>query len=236
MCWSFSASIIFTTIGLLASIYLIKKRDDKFLWIPLIYFSLMELLQVFTYLFLNQCDLPINQILTYLSYLHIAFQPFFINMFFMHFIPKNVKAKIEGFVYTICFVSAILMLIRVYPFVWAEACRVGSTMCGPQICSVSGSWHLAWMLPQNYFGMIFAGAYIISAFIVPFLYGAWKINVYHIILGPLLARMLSSNPNEWPAIWCLLSIAFILAIFIPPLRKRLYVKKWYFWKYPFKKS
>ena len=89
MCWSFSASIIFTTIGLLASIYLIKKRDDKFLWIPLIYFSMMELLQVFAYLFLNQCDLPINQIITYLSYLHIVFQPFFINMVLMHFIPKR---------------------------------------------------------------------------------------------------------------------------------------------------
>ena len=209
MCWSFTASIIFTTIGLLASIYLIKKKDDKFLWIPLIYFSLMELLQVFTYLYLNQCDLPINQILTYLGYLHITFQPFFINMFFMHFIPKYVRKKIEGYVYALCFVFSILMLIKVYPFAWAEACRIGSTLCGPQICASSGSWHLAWALPQKNFGLIISLAYAISVFILPLLYGAWKINIYHILLGPLVARLLSANPNEWPAVWCLFSIAVI---------------------------
>ena len=236
MCWSFAASVILTTVGLLASIYLIRKKDDKFLWIPLIYFSLMELLQVFTYLYLNQCDLPINQILTYLSYLHIAFQPFFINMVFMHFIPTHARKKIEGYVYTLCFASAILMLIKVYPFAWAEACKIGSALCGAQICAVSGSWHLAWTLPLKEFGLIFALAYSIPIFVVPMLYGAWKINIYHLLFGPLLARLLSSNPNEWPAVWCLFSIALILIIFIPKIRKQFYVKKWYFWKYPFKKA
>jgi hypothetical protein len=234
MCWSFAASIIFTTIGLLASIYLIKKKDDKYLWIPLIYFSLMELLQVFTYLYLNQCDLPINQILTYLGYLHITFQPFFINMLFMHFIPTKVRDKISCYVYAVCFAFSILMLIKVYPFAWAEACKVGSTLCGTQLCSVSGSWHLAWMLPQKNFGTLISFAYVFPAFILPMLYGSWKINIYHAILGPALARLLASNPNEWPAVWCLFSIAVILVIFIPKLRKHFYVKKWYFWKYPFK--
>ena len=237
MCWGFAASIIFTTIGLAASIYLIRKKDDKFLWIPLIYFSLMELLQVFTYVYLNKCDLPINQLLTYLGYLHISFQPFFINMVFMHFIPKHVKKKIEGYVYAVCFASTILMLIKVYPFAWAEACKAGvSAMCGTQICSVSGSWHLAWMLPQKDFGIIFAWAYTFSAFVVPMLYGAWKVNIYHLLLGPLVARLLSANPNEWPAIWCLFSIALILILFTPKVRKMFYVKKLYFWKYPFKKK
>lgn len=236
MCWSFTASIIFTTIGLIASIYLIRKKDDKFLWIPLIYFSLMELIQVFTYLYLNKCDLPINQFLTYLGYLHIVFQPFFINMFFMHFIPKNVRDKVSGYVYALCFASAILMLIKVYPFAWAEACKAGSALCGTQLCAVNGSWHLAWMLPLKELGLIFALAYAFSTFVVPFLYGAWKINLYHLFLGPILARLLSANPNEWPAVWCLFSIAVILIIFIPKIRKRFYVKKWYFWKYPFKKK
>jgi len=237
MCWSCSASIIFTTIGLIASLYLIKKKDDKFLWIPLIYFSLMELLQVFTYLYLNQCDLPLNQLLTYLGYLHIVFQPFFINMIFMHFIPKHVKDKISGYVYAICFASSILMLIKVYPFAWAEACTAGvSTMCGTQLCSVSGSWHLAWMLPQKNLGLLFSFGYVIPAFILPMLYGAWKVNIYHVLLGPLLAMLLAPNPNEWPAVWCLFSIAFILLLFTPKLRKMFYVKKWYLWKYPFKKK
>ncbi|MBU1974963.1 MAG: hypothetical protein KKG59_01015 [Nanoarchaeota archaeon] len=236
MCWSFAASIVFTTIGLLISIYLIWKKDDPHLWVSLIYFSLMELLQVFTYVYLNQCDLPINQMLTYIGYLHIAFQPFFMNMIMMHFIPTKVRAKISGYVYAICFISAILMLIRAYPFVWAESCKTGGMLCGAKLCSISGNWHLAWSIPQNNFGLIFNMVYPFSVFVLPLIYGSWKINIYQIIIGPVLALLLTTNSNEFPAVWCLFSVAIFLVVLIPRLRKKMYVKKWYFWNYPKKLS
>ena len=77
MCWSFAASIIFAIIGIVVGIYLISKKEYKLLWIPIIYFSLMELLQFLTYFVINLCHLPFNQMLTLLGYLHISFQPFF---------------------------------------------------------------------------------------------------------------------------------------------------------------
>jgi hypothetical protein len=233
MCWSFAASIIFTTLGLAAATYLILKKDDKYLWIPFIYFALMELLQVFTYLYLNKCDLPINQVLTYLGYLHIVFQPFFFNMIFMHFIPAKVRSRISGYVYAVCFASAILMLLKTYPFAWAEPCRAGVDMlCGANLCAVSGSWHLAWMVPWKNLGLVFSYAYIFSVFILPFIYGAWRVNLFQMLAGPVLVRFFASSPNEFPAVWCLFSIAIFFAIFIPKLRKWFYVKKWYLWDYP----
>lgn len=227
-------SMIFTTLGLLASIYLIMKKDDKRLWIPLIYFSLMELLQVFTYLYLDQCNLPINQMLTYLAYLHISFQPFFMNAIFMHFLPKKVSSKIAGYVYTICFAAAILMLIKVYPFQWAQSCIEGvGYMCGSNMCSVSGEWHLAWLIPLKEFGFFFNFAYVFPVFILPMIYGSWKVNLFQAIVGPgLVALFFTTNPNELPAVWCLISVSIFPIVFIPRFRKELYVDKWYFWKYP----
>ena len=71
MCWSLEASATLATVGLASTAYVAIKKEKKELWVPLGYFSLMELLQAITYLFIDKCDLPINQLLTLLGYLHI---------------------------------------------------------------------------------------------------------------------------------------------------------------------
>jgi hypothetical protein len=77
--------------------------------------------------------------------------------------------------------------------------------------------------------------YTFTAFITPILYGSWRMTAFHAIVGPGLALLLTDNYNEWPAVWCLFSIALLLMVMKTPLRKLLYVKKWFFWKYPIKK-
>jgi len=236
MCWSFGASTVLAILGIIASFILYKSKKYHGLWIPLFYFSIMELLQAVTYLVLNRCSLPLNQIFTVLGYFHIAFQPFFINNAFMFFIPKEVRQKISGMVYSICFIGALLTLAQLIPFTFAGMCRQGvDVLCGTNICSASGSWHLAWFLPLNGLAILTFFGYTLPAFILPLIYGAWKPTIYHIIFGPLLAWLLSPNPNEFPATWCLFSIAFILAVFYKPLLNWMYTKKWYFWNYPTKK-
>jgi hypothetical protein len=42
-------------------------------------------------------------------------------------------------------------------------------------------------------------------------------------MGPILARLLTNNLNEWPAVWCLLSIGFLLIIVVTPIRRLLFV-------------
>jgi hypothetical protein len=71
MCWSGEASAVLATVGLATTAYVAYKGEDKSLWIPLAFFSLMELLQAFTYSVIDQCSLPSNQVMTLLGYLHI---------------------------------------------------------------------------------------------------------------------------------------------------------------------
>ena len=47
------------------------------LWISLLYFSSMEALQAVSYTSWTSANSPLNQTLTLLGFLHIAFQPFF---------------------------------------------------------------------------------------------------------------------------------------------------------------
>jgi hypothetical protein len=180
-----------------------------------------------------------------LGYLHIAFQPFFINAISLYFIPQTVRERIQIPVYIICFVSAIVMLIQVYPFDWAGICETGRPLCGNRLCSVSGEWHIAWELPTNGLGnffhrlhLPFSGiegiqsgypTYIFAGLLLPLLYGSWRISLYHYALGPVLASLTTSNNNEWPAVWCLLSIGFLLIVLKTPVRRWLPVNNWFWW-------
>ena len=232
MCWSGEASAVLATVGLASTTYVAIKKEDKNLWVPLGYFSLMELLQAFTYVYIDDCDLPANQVLTLLGYIHIAFQPFFINMFAMYFIPKSFRDKISWFVYGLCFAASFLMIIKLYPFEWAKNCSDGTALCAENLCSFHGGWHIAWNVPLNSLSFLYFFGYTFPAMVLPFLYSSWRMSVYHILLGPLLAYIFTNNWNELPAVWCLFSIGFLLIVIKTPIRKFMYVKKWYFWKYP----
>lgn len=235
MCWSGEASAVLASIGLGTTIYSAIKRTPAALWITLGYFSLMELLQAFTYQVINQCGSETNQVLTLLGYLHICFQPFFVNALSMYFLPEKKKANIAIPAYGVCFVASIIMIIQLQHFSWAGPCVQGEPLCAKMLCSVSGNWHIAWDLPLNGLALTFKtafftfrvpafiAAYFVASFLMPFIYGAWRGTVFHLVMGPFLAWLTTDNMNEWPAVWCLLSIGIIMLVikvrFSPLLRK-----------------
>jgi hypothetical protein len=240
MCWSGEASAVLATVGFCSTAYAAYKKEPALLWGPLLYFSLMEFLQAFTYSVINQCALPSNQIATLLGYLHIAFQPFFANAAALYFINQAVRKKIEGWVYCVCFASTILTLIQLYPFDWAGVCDPTRPLCGPHLCSVSGNWHIAWQVPTNGLGNFWTRTgivglrngflpYIVAVFFMPMLYGSWRFTLYHILMGPALAGILTTNHNERPAVWCLLSIGLLLLVVKTPIRQILFVHEWKLW-------
>ena len=221
MCWSGEASGVLAAIGIGTAIYSAAKKMHPVLWLTLGYFSLMELLQAFTYSVINQCELPSNQVLTLFGYLHICFQPFFVNAISMHFLPNQEwRKKIQIPAYTVCAICAVVMLLQMYPFSWCGNCVPGEPLCADALCSVSGNWHIAWNVPLNGLGITVGGvhfgayytAYFVAAFLMPFLYGVWRGTIFHLLLGPGLAAMTTDNPNEWPAVWCLLSIGIIMLV------------------------
>jgi hypothetical protein len=238
MCWSGEASTVLAIIGIGSALYAAIKKEPAVLVFTLGYFSSMEALQAYTYTVINECSNPKNQIATILGYLHIAFQPFFINALSLFFIPDKVRVKIAPAVYAACFVSVIIMIIQLYPFDWAGLCHDGP-LCASQLCSVSGNWHIAWDIPINgianslFADNLFVGhgypAYTIVGMWLPLLYGSWRVTLYHSLFGPFLASLLTDNINEWPAVWCLLSIGILLIVVKTRLRNILYVKKWFWW-------
>ena len=236
MCWSGEASLTLAAAGMATTAYVAWKKESPLLYLPLGYFSLMELLQGYTYTVIDQCGLPSNQIATLLGYLHIAFQPFFANMIALYFIPEDVRKRVQTWAYSIAGFSAIFMLIQLFPFDWTGACRLGRPLCGTELCSVSGNWHIAWLVPVNDIGEsniwpLTNGfwTYMLAVFWIPMIYGSWRLNLFHYTFGPFLASLTTDNPNEVPAVWCLLSIAILMVVVKSPLRKHMHVKSYPLW-------
>lgn len=239
MCWSLEASAALAVCGTAMTTYAAYTKKPKELWIPLGYFTAMEGLQAFQYVVVDLCGLPLNEVLTMAAYIHVAFQPFFINMIAMHFIPPKVRAKIAPCVYGLCGIAAASILLQAYPFAWAGSCLEGMVMCGSPLCTTSGDWHLAWNVPYNGLTNFMVGiipymsipGYTLVGMVLPFIYGSWKLNLYLILVGPVVAWQLTTNINEAVAIWCIFSIGIVMLVVDERLlRKYLYVKKWIFWK------
>src|SRR3989338_2379785 len=189
MCWSMEASATLTAAGTAALAVGAYRKQPKELLIPLGYFTIMEGIQAFTYPVIDACEMPLNQFLTMLGFIHISFQPFFINMVMLYFIPTERREKIAVPVYLLCGLAAGVALLQVYPFAWAGQCLDGMPLCGRPLCSVSGQWHLAWNVPLNgllntLWPMPFMAlpGYFFIGLLLPFFYGSWRANLYHIIL------------------------------------------------------
>ena len=238
MCWSVTASIGMVGLGTIATTIAISRGEPKAIWLTLGYFTIMEALQTAGYRVVNECGTTANQSITWLSYLHIAFQPFFINAFAMQLVPEQIRINLQRWVYMACAVSSVTMIAQLIPIDWAGSCLPGTPLCGDKLCLMSGQWHIAWHIPYN--GLLvpiedFIGlhagfpTYMLTVFAMPIIYGAWKFVAMHAVVGPIAAHMLTDNPNEMPAIWCLFSIGILLIALSPVIRQRFETTNWYAW-------
>lgn len=221
MCWSATASVTMVAIGGAATAVAWYRNDSPAIWLTLAYFTLMEALQATGYAVVDQCDTPANATITWASYLHIAFQPLFINAFAMAIAPTPVRPAIRRTVFAVAALCSAILVIKALPIDALGACRPGSPLCGAVTCLFSGEWHIGWLLPLN---GLFNGAvpqfpsYFFAVFALPLLYGAWRFVIFHALAGPIAASLLTSNPSETPAIWCLFSIGLTLIALTPPIR------------------
>lgn len=228
MCWSAPVSLAFGVSGVAVAAYAHHKKEPKELTVPLAYFASMELLQFVTYFYIDNCALPVNQWLTVLSYLHIAFQPAVFSMWMMYASKSKLTKLMKRVVYGISALVSAILLIKMIPIRPDSICEVGQTLCGPAWCSLTGNWHLAWSVPYYNFpipgdGIIY---YFIAAFGLPLLYGAWRSSAWGVFAIVLPVYLISGgNPQEWPAVWCLVSVAMMFAIILPAMRKHFVGKK-----------
>jgi hypothetical protein len=227
MCWSATASIAMVAAGGAATAVTYRRGEPPAIWVTLGFFTLMEGLQAAGYSVVDQCGNRVNQTITFLSYLHIATQPLFINAFAMAISPSNISALMRRRVWILAGSATLLLLLRLVPIEAVGACAPGDVLCGRIWCLRSGEWHIGWEVPLNglptYFGIPFQfPAYMLSVFLLPLFYGAWRFVVFHAAVGPLLAVSLTNDPYEMPAIWCLFSIGILLISISPFIRHSIF--------------
>jgi hypothetical protein len=224
MCWSFAASVTFLGVGAAATAASVSLRRPPAVSFALGYFTAMEGLQVWGYTVLDACGTPANQAVTLLSYLHIAFQPLVINAFALELVAPETKARARPWVMRFAALASLVMLVQLLPMPAAGSCRPGSVFCGAELCTVAGNWHIAWQIPYN--GLLVpleqalgTGSalhpYVLAIFLLPLAYGAWRFVLFNLFAGPVLASLLTNNPNEMPAVWCLFSIGIVLMCLSP---------------------
>jgi hypothetical protein len=217
MCWSGQASLAVSALGVSGALYARAKGSPTARWSTVLYFTAMELLQAATYLVIDECGLASNQWLTRASYAHIAFQPFFINLLAMSFIPPEKARRIRAWVMGICAIGAAMMMSKLYVPTPDWACDASIVpLCGTNTCSFHGDWHIAWRLYISAVDNSFL-CYFVPGLFLPLFYGSWRWSAYHLLVGPVPAFFMTSNKDEMPAIWCLTSIGFLLALHIKPI-------------------
>jgi hypothetical protein len=232
MCWSEAASVAMVGLGAAATLVTARKGLPRAVPVTLAYFTFMEALQAIGYLVIDQCELVPNQTVTALSFIHIALQPIFINLFALSLVGPHITPRMHRGVIIAAAMGSAVVALRLVPFEWAGPCRDGMTLCGPGWCTVTGTWHLGWTMPLNDMWTAIWGetmqslvpfpGYMLAAFVLPMVYGAWRFAVFHALLGPILAMTLTDNPSEMPAIWCLFSIGLVVTALVPPVRRVLF--------------
>jgi Family of unknown function (DUF5765) len=212
MCWSAGASIAFGAAGVATAVYAEKKGVSRYVTVPVLFFSLMEFLQFAGYLYLNQCSLDANGLITQLSYIHIAIQPIFVNMLFLASVAPALRTRIQPYVFAAAAVTSALLLFKLVPFESQYLCVIGETLCARAWCTFQGGWHLAWNVPlYNFLPGDAMWYYTAGSMILPLFYGQWRNSILFLLSGPVLAYILTGgNPNEWPAVWCFYSVVLLI--------------------------
>lgn len=252
MCWSGQASASLALLGYTGAYFEYRKmRKHQEGWgdkhglraITTVYFSLMETLQAVNYTVL---DTPgfLSSLFSLLGYLHICFQPFFISFIALSFIPKKRRDYWMKYVLFFSTVSALALLSRLLvntplPGCFSRGCTPVITMdsilnlkvlfmktigcSNTSFLSYHGDWHIAWQWVLNDCSVLIA-AYFFTVFILPLFYGVYLAVISYTLFGPIAAILLSNNPDEFGAIWCLIAIGLVSSVKIPAWERFVSVK------------
>jgi len=241
MCWSAPASLAVMALGGAAAGYALWRREPAGIPIALGYFALMEGLQAASYPVAGSCGDPLNRALAQAAFVHIALHPLVINLFLLSLVPAEVRARLMPLVMGLAALASASMLVQMLPLPGIAPCSPGRVLCGAEFCVVSGAWHIGWTFPYTEVyaplerlagsNLGFPG-YTFAIFLLPLAYGAWRFVLAHVLVGPVLSMTLANDPLEWPAVWCLFSIAIVATALVPALRRFFTVRDWPLWPRP----
>lgn len=201
MCFSENTSLSIGLLGILASIYFYQNKH-VYASIGIFYFSLMEILQFFQYKVINECDNATNKLLTNIGYLHICFQPLFINLWLFEFTDEPNYV----FIYMSLF-AGLLLASRLFNVSDDEICDTNNEpLCGKETCSFMGNRHVAWNVrlraPGKNWITPSIGLHFFMWVIPTLITFKYEPLIALLLTGPYLGPLLTDNIHEQPAIWC----------------------------------
>ena len=182
----------------------------------LIFLALKDLIQGFLYKY--QHNEKLENSLTVLSWIHICFQPLFVNIFMSNF-SQN-KNNYWNIIFIICFLYGIYTLTTLKEFDIQNdpdciTKNKKNDFCSKYTTSYIGKYHIAYKFNRDNDILFFPIIYLILMFI-PSLFT--NSRILGIIWGLFVALIYiffnNIGEGEKAAIWCFLSIIFFLPIAI----------------------
>lgn len=229
MCFNKEMSGSFALAGFLMSIWVHYKTKNLQLAMGVFYFFLMEFLQYFQYLVIDDCDNKWNQWLTVVGFAHICLQPYFTHVLNSALTKSPEKLRMYVPILRMCLLGGGMLFMRwiVSDFEgWRTPQEIGEAndsghnfgigtewLRGEKLCTFSGKVHLAWSVPMSdvtYYQpsaaihsfLMFAPFFVMSSNMVIQGFFLW-------LTGPFLAAYISPNLFEQASIWCFFSISQI---------------------------
>mgnify|MGYP001356220824 CR=1 FL=1 len=224
MCWSKNVSLTFTIIGLGLSYYSYYFIDK--LWgISVFYFTLMQLIHYLGYMVINKCNNKLNYFLTYINYIHIAFQPFFSSLgFYGLFKGYNIITKKQQEMYKTIIIFSLLpcifLFLKIFPIYPNYKLLKNNGVYNGNACSYQGKYHISFKLPLRnkpyyitpsmFSHMLFLfGPFLLFNNITRF------VGLFIFITALAPSFILGIDPAETSSLWCANSIVqFIVSMLI----------------------
>ena len=215
MCFTETQSYLNTIILILGALYKMKYWR---LALPLFFLSLKDLLQGLLYKY-NE-NFKINRLLTSLSWIHICFQPLFVNMFISYFAPSN---KIYfSIIFIICIIYGFYRITDLNEFDIQndDDCIDKSKtndFCADETQSYLGKYHIVYNFSKD-IAPITDVLYIILMFLPCLFTKAKYIGILWFIFVLLIrffgGYIFKLRNGEVASMWCFLSIVFVLPLAI----------------------
>mmetsp|Transcript_23997 Transcript_23997/g.58528 ORF Transcript_23997/g.58528 Transcript_23997/m.58528 type:complete len:285 (+) Transcript_23997:52-906(+) len=234
MCFSGEMAGAFALLGWGLAYYVHAVSTNRRLAVGVAWFALMETLQFFQYMVIDDCGNWWNQFLTWIGFVHICYQPYFTHII-NSALTKNPRFLTQyDIILRLCLLGGSMLLARnavahllpswqtpVQSAVneWAADApnatvpTTAEWLRGDRLCTYRGKYHLAWSVPMVEVTYWIPSAAIHSFLMfAPFFVMKWNMVIQGVFLwaaGPFLASFITPNLQEQASIWCFFSIAQI---------------------------
>ena len=210
MCFSESQSYINTFLLFLAGMY---KINNYRLCIPLFFLATKDLIQGLLYHYID--NPKINRLLTQISWCHISFQPFIVNLGFSNFSLEN--TIFWNTTLLISFIYGIFTLSTLHDFnlksSYCVSKNVKNDFCSSRTLSYLGNYHLGYRFKRTNDKILFPILYVIIMFVPALFTNSRMLSIVWCIFVIIIDTISQKNGyGETAAMWCFLSILFWLPL------------------------